>query len=173
MAKYCICPKCGIRFNREAIQAVKIGARRYGHATCYPDNTDFVPLPEKKTKEVDPDLKALNDYIYHLFGDKTNWAMVKRQIKTYTKENNYSLSGILKSLIYFFEIKNNSIDKANNAIGIVPYCYQDAKEYYYGLWVAQQQNQNKVVTTGEKEIVIKEPRKAGTIKRFFDLGEEE
>ena len=41
MAHNVICPKCGIKFDRDKIQAVKISARRYGHATCYPDNKNF------------------------------------------------------------------------------------------------------------------------------------
>ena len=42
----CKCPKCGIEFDRDKIQAVRVSARRYGHATCYPDNKDLIPLSE-------------------------------------------------------------------------------------------------------------------------------
>jgi hypothetical protein len=180
MAHIVKCAICGANFDRDNEQAVRHGARRYSHATCEPDNKDFVPLVEKKPKkikapkkEVNPDAAALDAYIYSLFGDKTNWAMVKKQIKKYQEEEGYSLTGILKSLIYFYEVQHNSIDKSNYAIGIVPFCYGAAKEYYYNLWLAQQQNQDKVFQAKEKEVVIKAPRKPEMFKRFFDLGESE
>ena len=168
------CAICGIEFDRDNEQAVRHGARRYSHAACEPDNKDFVPLVEKKAKkEVNPDAAALDAYIYSLFGDKTNWPMVKKQIKKYQEEEGYTLTGILKSLIYFYEVQHNSIDKSNYAIGIVPFCYGAAKEYYYNLWLAQQQNQDKVFQAKEKEVVIKAPRKPEMFKRFFNLGEDE
>ena len=122
MSHYCICPACEQKFDRDKIQAVRVGARRYGHATCYPDNTDFIPLAEpkvkKKTKEEDPDLTKLKDYISKLFGDKARWAMINKQLKTYITDNKYSYSGILKSLIYWYEVKGNGIEKSNGAIGM-------------------------------------------------------
>jgi len=167
------CAICGIEFDRDNEQAVRHGARRYSHAACEPDNKDFVPLVEKKTKKENPDAAALDAYIYSLFGDKTNWPMVKKQIKKYQEEEGYTLTGILKSLIYFYEVQHNSIDKSNYAIGIVPFCYGAAKEYYYNLWLAQQKNQDKVFQAKEKEVVIKAPRKPEMFKRFFNLGEDE
>jgi hypothetical protein len=46
---------------------------------------------------------------------------------------NYTYSGIHRSLEYFYEVKGNSLDKANGGIGIVPFVYQDAYNYYYSL----------------------------------------
>ena len=170
MAKHLVkCPKCGETFDTNVVQAVKVSSRRYGHAACYPENTDFVPLGP----EADPDLKKLKDYISNLFGEKANWAMINRQLKKYKEENGYSYSGILKSLIYFFEVKGNSIEKSNGAIGIVPYCYQDAYNYYYSLFLAEESNKNKTLITQIKQIIIKPPKIRGTKKRFFDLGGEE
>ena len=170
MAHKCKCPKCNIEFDRDKIQAVKIGARRYGHATCYPESKDFVPLEVKP--ENDPDYKALMEYIYKLFGDNTNYALVKKQIKKFKEENKYSYSGIMKALIYFYEIKHNNKDKANNAISIVPFIYQDAYNYYYNLFISQQNLQK----TGEykyeeKERIIKPPKSKGIIKKLFKLQE--
>lgn len=169
MAHYCICPKCNIRFDRDKIQAVKVSARRYGHATCYPDNTDYVSLV--KTKEQDTDYIALMNYIKKIFGDKANYAQINRQLKIYTTENNYSYSGIMKSLVYWYEVKGNSIEKSNYALGIVPFIYQDAYNYYYSLFVAKQVNENKTLQTEVREIVIPPPKKQGTKRKLFDLGE--
>lgn len=172
MSHYVICSKCGSKFDRDKVQAVRTGTRRYAHATCDPTNTDFVPL---LVKEEDPELTKLKDYINQKFGKNANWAQINRQIKIYTTENNYSLSGILKSLVYFYDVKNNSIDKSNGAIGIVPFVYQDAYNYYYSLFIAQSQNQQKDVSkivSKVKEIIIPLPQ-INLPKRLFNLDDDE
>ena len=58
--KMCKCAICGIEFDRNAIQAVRHGARRYSHRTCEPNNTDLVPM-EGKTN--DPELQKLKDLV--------------------------------------------------------------------------------------------------------------
>ena len=153
-----ICSICGKRFDRDKVQAVRTGARRYAHATCDKENKDFVPLAENKE---DADLTKLKDFINQLYGKEANWAQINRQIKIYTTENNYSYSGILKSLVYFYQVKNNSIDKSNGAIGIVPFVYQDAYNYYYSLFLAQNQNEKKDIkslVTKVKEVTIPLPK---------------
>ena len=173
MAKHLVkCSICGEMFDRGSIQAVRTSARRYAHATCDPDNKDFVPL-EVKTE--DPDLTKLKEFINELYGKEANWALINKQIKTYTVENNYSYSGILKSLVYFYKIKGNSVDKSNGGIGIVPYTYQAAYNYYYNLFLAQNQNEKKdvkAIINKVKEITIPLP-KIFLPKRLFNLDDEE
>ena len=169
MAKHMVrCSTCGATFDRGSVQAVMTGARRYAHLTCDPDNPKLVPL---EVKEQNPDLIKLKEYISKTYGDKANWALINRQIKTFTAEKGYSLSGILKSLMYFYEIKGNNISGSNGGIGIIEYCYQDAYNYFYSLFIAQQANKDKVLQTEVKEISIKPPKPKGTKKKFFDLGD--
>lgn len=171
MAKHeVICPKCKKKFDTNSIPAVKVSARRYGHASCYPEITELVPM-EKKLED-EPEYQMIMDYCYKLFGKNHNWAMTKKYIKKFVEENKFSLSGIYKSLLYFYDIKNNPIDKANNTIGIVPFVYQDAYNYYYNLFMSQQNLQK----TGEykyeeKERIIKPPKSKGIIKKLFKLQE--
>ena len=129
MAHYVICSKCGKRFDRDKIQAVRTGARRYAHYECEPTG-EIVPLPEK-----DPDLVQLEEYIDKLFGKSCNKALVNRQIKEYTTEKGYSYSGILKSLIWFYEVKGNSTEQSHGGIGIVPYIYEESSRY----WIQREQ----------------------------------
>ena len=84
----CKCPKCGIEFDRDKIQAVRVSARRYGHATCYPDNKDLIPLPE--IEKVDTDYRELTDYIKELYGDKANWTLIGKQLKNLLNKKNQS-----------------------------------------------------------------------------------
>ena len=168
MSHMVICAICGKKFDRDKIQAVKHSARRYSHAVCEPDNENFVPLAENQE---DPDLTKLKDYINKLFGKSANWAQINRQLKIYTTENGYSYSGILKSLVYFYDVKANSVDKSNGALGIVPYIYQDAYNYYYDLFLAQSRNETKDFSglfNKTKEITIKPPERP-IKKRFFNF----
>ena len=180
MAHPVTCTICGNRFDRDIIPSVQTAARRYAHASCIPDNQNVLPIVETKTKkkekkktQEDEDLKALKDYINQKYKDKANWVLIMHQIKQYKEENNYTYSGMLKSLIYFFDIQHNGIEKSNGGVGIIPFCYQPARDYYYSLWLAQQQNENKVVQEKEKVVVIKQPWRPNVFKKFFNLGEED
>ena len=164
--KMCKCAICGKEFDRNAVQAVRHGARRYSHWTCEP-NGELVPMENK----IDPELDKLNNYIIKLLGENYNAARVKKQIKDF-KEQGMSYSGMLKSLIYFYEVKGNSKEKANGGIGIVPFVYKDAYNYYYDLFMAQQRNENKKPFIERvREIIIKPPKVKKPIK-LSDLDKE-
>lgn len=171
MAHYVICSICKQRFDRDKVQAVKTGARRYAHHRCKPDG-ELVPLLEQ---EIDEDLIALEDYIKKLLKEDFVNARVRKQIKDFQQQYGYSYSGMLKSLVYFYEVKGNSTEKANGGIGIVPFVYKDAYNYYYDLFLAKQQNKEKDVKTMThkiKEITIKLPT-VNIPKKLFDLDDEE
>ena len=171
MGKHLVkCVICGNTFDRDTIQAVRHGARRYAHASCEPDNKDFVPLVKKP--EQDPDMIKLREYIANKYEDKARWPLINKQIKDYVAKG-YSISGILKSLVYFYDVKGNNVEGSNGGIGIVDYTYQDAYNYYLNLFLAQKANQNKTLLTQIKEILIKPPKMRGTKQKFFDLGEYE
>lgn len=171
MAHLVICTVCGKRFDRDRVQAVKTGARRYAHYKCAPDK-ELVPLLKK---EEDPDLTKLKEYITEKYGDRAKWPLINKQIKKFTTDNGYSLSGILKSLVWFYDVKGNSVEGSNGGIGICEYCYQDAYNYYYNLFLAQNQNQDKDIPriiSKVKEVEIPLP-KIVEKKRFFNLDDDE
>ena len=160
------CAICQKTFDRDKIQAVKHGARRYSHYECEPTG-EKVPLIKK-----DEDLQKLLEYINILFKGQQNQAKVNQSIKKFHNEFGYSYSGIQKALYYFYEIKHNSIDKANGGISIVPFVYKDAYNYYYDLFMAQQRNENKKPFIEKvREIIIKPPKVEKPVK-LFDLDKE-
>ena len=96
----------------------------------------------------------------------------------YIREYQYTYSGMLKALVYFYEVKGHDKNKANGGIGIIPFIYKDAYNYYYNLWMIQQSNKDKNVidyVPKLKEIKIpipkKEPRKR-SVFTFLDEQEE-
>ena len=146
-----------------------INSRRYAHLTCVEKNK------KEKTKE-EIDKENLQNYVKQLFGISKLSAKINKQIDKFIKENQYTYSGIHRSLIYFYEIKKNPIDKANEGLGIVPWIYEDARRYYYELWLAQQKNTDKKIDDYKpKEIIIKIPPPERKVKKrkFFNFLDKE
>lgn len=130
---------------------------------------------ELKTKE-DKDKESLEKYIMKLFKEDYINPRIRKQLNQYINEYHYTYSGIHKALIYFFEIKHNSIEKANGGIGIVPWCYKNAYDYYYSLWQAQQANKDKKISTyipKEIEIIITPPKREIKKRKLFSFLDKE
>ena len=113
------------------------------------------------------------DYVY---------AKIKKQIKDYVTNHGYTYSGIHKALIYYYEIKGNKFDKgkAQGGIGIVPYVYNDAFNYYYAIWEAQQKQQYIVDASSLEEYIpkvveihIPAPKRQEKKRKLFTFLDEE
>ena len=171
MAHIVKCSVCGEKFDRDKSQAVKTGARRYAHYRCFPEG-ELVPL----LNPVDEDLVALEEYISNLLGSNYNPAKVKKQIKDFKSQYDYSYSGMLKTLIWWYDIKGNPKDKAQGGIGIIPFVYKDAANYFYSLYLAQLENESILVSTYKpiiKEIEIFSPEVHRRPIKLFNSEEEE
>lgn len=120
----------------------------------------------------DSDKMKLEQYINKLFHTDYVDPRIQKQIKNYIKEYNFTYSGILKSLVYFYEVKQNPVEKSNDGIGIVPWVYKQAFNYYYAIWLAQQKNTNKTVENyipKETEIIIPRPKPKPYRKHLFSF----
>ena len=163
------CYYCGKSFDASVEPFEKPLSNRYAHLEC------AINYRENKTQE-QKDKEALEEYIKQLFGIDYITPRIQKQIKTYVEEYYYTYTGILKALKYHYEIKKNDISKANGAIGIVPYTYQNAYNYYYELWLAQQRNAGKEIkkyTPPTREVVIQNPQRKPKKKRLFSFLDEE
>ena len=172
MAHQVICLYCKKRFDADIEPFVKPNSTRYAHLECH-------RAAEESKSQEDKDKEALEEYIKQLFHIDVLDAKIRRQIRQYLTEYNYTYSGILSTLKYAFEVKHNSIEKANGGIGIVGYLYQEAYRYNYNLWLSQQKNENKIMEEykpKEVRIVIPVPERKPMLKKkfdFFDEGDEE
>ena len=171
IARKTICPYCGESFDRDKVPFIKV-KNRYAHQECY-DKAQAARTQEEKDKE------ALEQYILQLFNVQHISPKIRQQIGIYIKDNNYTYNGILKTLMYHYEIKKGDVGKANGGIGIVPYVYQDAYNYFYEQWKANQKNQEKIESNGgyqQKVEVVKilpPIRKPKKIRKFMFLEREE
>ena len=163
------CPICGEQFYREDTPFTHI-KNRYYHQSCY-EATEAKKTEEEKEREL------LIEYIKKLFNIQVLNAKINKQIKDLL-EKNYSYKGIRMTLMYWFEIKGNSIEKANGGIGIIPYVYEQALVYWKSIWEAQQYNKTTNITRIEipvREIHIPTPERSPmkTTRRLFTFLEEE
>lgn len=157
------CKYCNEMFDTNTIPFVKPSSNRYAHAACHEQYL-------KLLSEEEQDKKQLYDYINKLFNGSYNYAGVNTYIKKFKEEYKYTYSGIYKALVYFYEVKGNSVEKANGSIGIVPYVYKDAFNYYYSIWEAQQKNENKnTIVIPERIVTIPNPIRKIKQRKLFSF----
>ena len=164
------CKYCGKIFDRDKIPFKQISAQRYAHYEC-------AVAAENSKKQEDIDKEELENYIKQLLNEDFISPRVRKQINSFIEQYNYTYSGMRKALIYFYEVKGNDKSKANGGIGIIPYCYKQAYDYYYSLWLAKQKNEDKDITTYVPQTkVVKIPvpqRKIRKRKLFTFLDDDE
>lgn len=161
------CRYCKQEFDTKKVPYVMVGERFYAHKKC--------AIEEANRKKTDED--KLDDYLMKIYNVDYVPPRIKRQIQNFKEEYNFTASGMLKSLIYFYEVKGNPIDQSNQTIGIVPYVYQDAFNYYYSIWLAQQRNETKIIEEYKPEVfevsIPRPQREKKKSKLFAFLDEEE
>lgn len=151
-----------------------------------PTDKDVIELPDmfgryahKKCAEEHPkdDREKMMVYLIRLykFKDDNGWQQLLRQAETYAKDYNFTYSGMIKALEYFYRVKGNPVDK-NRGVGIIPYVYKRAYDYYYALWIANQQNQQKDLNEYiPKDIIVTIPSPQRHIekRKLFDFLDKE
>ena len=113
MAHYVTCLYCKKQFNRDKEPTKKVSVRRYAHLKCWEDHLANMSQEER-------DIQNFYDYTKKLFGEEYNYILTKKLAERYVKENNYTYSGMLKTLKWYYEKEGNSIEKSNGSIGIIP-----------------------------------------------------
>ena len=136
------CAKCGEYFDADIIPYDKVSSRRYAHKVCKNPIPDLVDRIELET------------YLKKLFNVEALTFKVGKQIDDFVEQYGYTYTGILKTLQYWYDIKKHSVDKAWGGIGIVPYIYDDAKKYYYQIYLAQEANKDVEVDKSYQVNVI-------------------
>ena len=92
-AHFVICKYCGIKFNRDIEPFVEVSPRRYAHKACAEKVESTIPQDEK-------DYAALEAYIKKLLKMDNLNIKIRKQIKEFREEYNYTYTGILKTLYW-------------------------------------------------------------------------
>jgi len=56
------------------------------------------------------------------------------------EEPKYTYTGIQRTLYYFYELQGNKVGEHRKTIGIVPYCYDEAKVFFETAYEASKAN---------------------------------
>ena len=156
------------------------------HQSIYPNQADVMPMPQlkdryvhKKCNETHPqdDKDELMLYIIKLYGIKDDYMLPRfmLQLTDFEKQYNFTYSGMLKALKYWYEVKKHPVNK-NYGLGIIPRIYKQAYDYYYALWLAQEQNKQKNLDDyipKDIVVVIKSPQRQVEKRKLFTFLDEE
>lgn len=105
-----VCVYCGKKFNPEVVPFQKVNLR-YAHLDCFEGRGKIIEYMRKISNGESFDIK------------------VGSQINAYLKQG-YTLKGIYWTLVYVYEIQKRDYRLANGGIGIVPYKYAEAQQYF-------------------------------------------
>ena len=153
------------------------------HQAIFPNHPDVIPMPQlkgryvhKKCAEIHPanDTEEMILYLIQLFKLKNDYILPRymKQLSQYAKEYNFSYSGMLKALKYWYEVKNNPVD-LDRGVGIIPYIYKSAYDYYYAIYLSDLQNQQIGDYTAyipkDIEVSISPPQKKIEKRKLFSF----
>ena len=133
----------------------KTRKRKRYHNECF---AELIDKAESQSQQKASGLKNndkddLIQYICSLYGISEIPYAIDRQIDNYINQMGYTYSGIQKTLYYFYELEGNKPDSHTSTIGIVPYIYDEAKEFFQSLHKANESNEDFIQE--EKTVRIK------------------
>lgn len=130
--------------------------RFYYHTDCY-----------KQMQEENDCIQEIHLKAKEFLGSTYSKTKVTRQIKKYTEDGHSPLE-IYNALVYWYEIKKNSAEKANGGIGILEYIWDEVENYYTKKADIKKHNlevnekdlfEPKVFTFRIKEEPVKKPKR--------------
>ena len=93
---------------------------------------------------------AIVQYFERVLHVSIDFSRFTKMWNAYLKQG-FKAKGMYYALRYFYDIKKNDPEKANHSIGIIPYCYEDARNYWSEIEVAQPGTMEKII---EQQLAI-------------------
>lgn len=132
MAKHEVkCRVCGERFDTEdaSIDWIMPTRNFYYHRRCHEiwvnGKNDI-----KATSSDEEWFVYLKEFLYKEVHANVDFSKLTKQWQVYIKKRKYTAKGIYFAMRYFFEKGGGSPDKTDG-IGIIPYIYKEAAQYWY------------------------------------------
>ena len=161
-----MCRECRKRFDKTKLQEnidwVMPSKNYYYHKDCY----DLWVTKRKNKKDITEQkqdeeyIRDIFDYLARDLKVSFDGEKVGSQIKNFIKQGK-NAKGILFSLIYFYDVQKGDWNNSKGGIGIVPYIYDDAREY----WRSQRTKQYDILEQIEKQMRERRERETITIKK--------
>lgn len=144
------CPVCRKKRKREDMRKVVVKNVRYYCEKCYLKKKDEIEekiaklhedgLSEKDRNTIE--YAELIDYVCELYNVKAPSNAVLKQIKDYHNNSKFRYKGMLLALKYFHELEGNEVLE-DSGVGIIPYVYDKAKDFYAQLIVNKKAGRNE------------------------------
>lgn len=139
MKKCAICNQ--ILKDEDMESAIKIKSR-YTHSYCFNNRLKVQNQKSKEIIKTRPKIelkqglseeeyafkKKYYDKIKELLGVENINAKIYKLSEDYIKQYNFNFKGLLETIIFFYEIKQNAV--IGDLVGIIPYTYDEAVEYF-------------------------------------------
>lgn len=148
-----ICALCGKEIEGTKY---KTHSRKRYHYECFAALQDKAEIAETITKasRSSQEMNSLKAYICKVFKFERVPHLIEKQISDYTTKGDYTITGIEKTLCYFFEVLGNASEE-QYGIGIVPYIYEEAKEFYQKSFEVNQINERTEIAETTETVRIK------------------
>lgn len=129
-----------IAVEKENIDWIQPSKNQYFHKTCY-DTWKAAPATDEEW------ILMIFDFLARDMKVSYNYHLCKAQIEKFWKENKINPKGIYFTLRYFYEVKHNAWEKGHGGLGIVPWVFDEAKNY----WIAQEQKKRGFMKAVEQQ----------------------
>lgn len=139
------CPRCKELFYREDCLDCVHDGHRYWHKECY-----------DKKQEYDNYYNMIHDYCKKKYKNKYYKSRIDTQIKELLDDGK-TISGIYRTLVYWYDVKGGEVEKSYGSIRIVNYIYDEAMDYY----------KNKLLLEQQQAELLKNPYNSETITYYI------
>lgn len=146
-------------------EAVKLSGDRFAHAECH----------SKSESQNKSDYDKLFEYIMAVYDESFVNPAKQKAIEKMIKDHSFTHSGIHGTLVYLYEILKKR-PQDSNYLGIVPWYYTEAKEYFTNKAKVSAENAKKDIENYKpKQIKVKTREREREVqrKRFSVLDEED
>ena len=126
--------------EKENIDWIQPSKGYYFHKECY-ETWKAHPATD------DDWVKMIFDFLARDLKVSYDYFLCDAQIKKFWKENKINPKGIYFTLKYFYDIKGNLFEKGHGGLGIVPYVFTEAKNY----WIEQERKKHGFIKFLEEE----------------------
>ena len=157
------CLYCEKYFDREKTPCIQIG-RRYAHKTC-------VNQQDEKIVQEDLDKVKFYELIKQIYGKDYNFILINTQAENFIKQHGYTWSGMTACLHWFYNLNHGNLEEGHGGIGIIPFIYDEVREYYTKIYKTQEKNKN---FKGRKSVInfnIQSPRAWKQPPHLLDMEE--
>jgi len=172
-----ICRVCKQEIDKSLDNWIMPSRNHYFHKTCYGR------FKEEKEIKTDKDyIPLIFDYIARDLKVSYDYYKVKAQINQFVKDG-MTCKGILFTLKYYYDkYGKENWERGYGGIGIVPYCYKEATDYWVNIEIKRKGSCEKIIESIQQlqvkpvnEIKLNVAPKKKKVEISFDdiLGESE